>query len=233
VPTAVVSRARLDALALRQLAREYAKTNRCADAQLYAQRGPDRSLQEELARQSRGRRAVYQLGSRRLYVRADVSRRDALQEAVRAVGLRFYGGARAMRAVLTRPPISTAQVFHLDLYLERRAPQGLDRLPDTAAGATLTATHTFGELDVRALFETFAVESAAAEHWSAGLSGVYRLPDGSGAAALLLACEDDEAATAWFTAARSYVAAAFPAPLPLPVARRRVGVPRAAPLPSA
>jgi hypothetical protein len=276
LPVVVVPRRRLDAIARRQLEREYPRTTQQKDAQLYAQLGLAGSLPAELARQSRGRRAVYELASRRLYVRTDVSRRDALQEAVRAVvhrtfglrraddrdgmeaaeaalagtaalvagapaqrpsggpplrrflsherslgvaagrrlatGLRFYGGARAMRTLLTRPPISTAQLFHLDLYLERRAPQGLDRLPDAAAGATLTAARTFGELDVRTLLATFGVDSAAAASagWSAGLSGLYRLPDGSATAVLALSWQGDGRATESFAAQQAYVASAFP-----------------------
>lgn len=125
--------------------------------------------------------------------------------------LRFYGGARAARGALARPPATTAQALHLDLFLAREAPDGVAPLPRQAADAAREWTSTFGELDVRALLATFRVAGAAgvAAGWDGGRSGGYRLPDGTPATALALRWTDAPAATEWFGAVRAYVGAAF------------------------
>ncbi len=132
--------------------------------------------------------------------------------------LRYYGGSSAVSGALTTFPQTTAQALHLDVFLARTRPSPADaRLPTAAAGATLVASETFGELDVRALLATFGVRDPAgsADGWLAGRAGVYRLGNGGTAAVLGLDWETGADTNAWLGAAGDYARAAFPGGAPV------------------
>lgn len=139
------------------------------------------------------------------------------QQFPRATGLRWasvlynVGGRQVALSSLKTLPTTTAQVFHVDAYLERRRSLPVE-LPADPGGYALVRDDTFGELDVRALLATFGVPrlAAAANGWAAGLSALYRGPAGS-AFALRLDWATEADAQQWAAAVPMYVKAAFAA----------------------
>jgi hypothetical protein len=140
------------------------------------------------------------------------------------VALENLGGRPAAATALTRLPTTTAEVFHLDAFLERRGAPRLV-LPPAASEGALVGSSTFGELDVRALLATFAVPrlDAAANGWTAGASAVFRQTDGSWSTALRLDWDSERDVDQWADAVRAYVNQAFPAPSPPPSATTACG----------
>jgi hypothetical protein len=112
-------------------------------------------------------------------------------------------------------PSTTEQLLHIDKFLERERalPVGL---PATIDGDELSATESFGELDVRSLLRAFGVPNAAevADGWGGGRLGFYISPLGQAITVLALRWDTVEDAAEWRDAAARYVAAAFPGATP-------------------
>ena len=128
-----------------------------------------------------------------------------------AKGLRYIGGSRALESALRSFPRTTEQLLHIDKFLERE-PALTVRLPTRIGDWQLSASETFGELDVRSLLLTFGVSNAgaAARGWGGGRVGLYVSPTGETTAALALRWDTIDDASEWREAVASYVAAAFP-----------------------
>jgi hypothetical protein len=123
-----------------------------------------------------------------------------------AAELRYLGGRAALTSALRTFPQTTEQLLHVDKFLEHE-PALPVRLPSLAGGVALSASETFGELDVRNLLRAFGVRSAdaTAAGWGGGRLALYE-----GVAALVLRWDSPEDAAEWQAAVREYVAAAFP-----------------------
>ena len=123
-----------------------------------------------------------------------------------AAQLRYLGGHTALVSALRTFPQTTEQLLHVDKFLERERALQI-HLPDTAGGAGLVASETFGELDVRNLLQAFKVPSAAAtaEGWGGGRFALY-----GDVAVFVLRWDTPEDAAEWQAAVPRYVAAAFP-----------------------
>jgi len=128
-----------------------------------------------------------------------------------AKGLRYIGGSRALESALRSFPRTTEQLLHIDKFLERE-PALTVRLPTRIGDWELSASETFGELDVRSLLVTFGVSNAgaAARGWGGGRVGLYVSPTGETTGALALRWDTIDDAAEWREAVASYVAAAFP-----------------------
>jgi hypothetical protein len=124
--------------------------------------------------------------------------------------LRYVGGARALASALRTFPQTTEQLLHIDKFLERERAAPV-RLPTRVGDWKLSASETFGELDVRSLLRTFGVPNsvAAAEGWGGGRIGLYVAPTGQTTAALSLEWDTIGDAAEWGDAVPGYVAAAF------------------------
>jgi hypothetical protein len=124
-----------------------------------------------------------------------------------AAELRYLGGRAALTSALRTFPQTTEQLLHVDKFLEHE-PALPVHLPSRAGGVALSASETFGELDVRNLLRAFGVRSAAATAagWGGGRLALY-----DGVAAIVLRWDTPEDAAEWQAAVRVYVAAAFPA----------------------
>ena len=136
-----------------------------------------------------------------------------------AATLHNVGGASVARGAVRRLPEATAQIFHVDAYLERRGAPPPPLVP--AAGSFTLASHdTFGELDVRALLAVFAVPrlDRAANGWAGGRSGVYRDGAGREATVVTITWLSELDAAEWLEAAGTYVNEAFDAEGPGPPA---------------
>jgi hypothetical protein len=70
-----------------------------------------------------------------------------------AAELRYLGGRAALTGALRTIPQTTEQLLHVDKFLERERALPV-RLPARAGGLALSASETFGELDVRSLLLT-------------------------------------------------------------------------------
>jgi hypothetical protein len=129
--------------------------------------------------------------------------------------LRYLGGTPALASALRSFPSTTEQLLHIDKFLERERalPVGL---PATIDGDELSATESFGELDVRSLLRAFGVPNAAevADGWGGGRLGFYISPLGQAITVLALRWDTVEDAAEWRDAAARYVAAAFPGATP-------------------
>ncbi len=125
--------------------------------------------------------------------------------------LRYLGGSRALASALRMFPQTTAQLLHVDKFLERE-PALAVRLPTRIGDWKLSASETFGELDVRSLLLAFGVPNAvtAADGWGGGRVGLYVSPTGETTAALALKWDTIDDATEWRDAVMRYVGAAFP-----------------------
>ena len=104
-------------------------------------------------------------------------------------GLYAEGGAAAVDAAVLRPPRSTAQLLHVERYLDDDMPQVLPSLqPQLERDWVLSSTDTLGEALIRlVLLEWSASELDADEvaeqaaHWSGDLLQVWGKPDGADA----------------------------------------------------
>jgi hypothetical protein len=125
--------------------------------------------------------------------------------------LRYVGGSRALASALRTFPQTTEQLLHIDKLLERERAFPV-RLPTRIGDWKLSASETFGELDVRSLLRTFGISNsvAIAEGWGGGRIGLYVSPTGQATAALSLEWDTIDDAAEWRDAVPGYAAAAFP-----------------------
>jgi hypothetical protein len=125
--------------------------------------------------------------------------------------LRYLGGSRALASALQLFPQTTEQLLHIDKFLERERALAV-RLPTRIGDRKLSASETFGELDVRSLLRTFGVPNAAAaaQGWGGGRIGLYVSPTGQTTAALALQWDTVDDGVEWRDAVTHYVEAAFP-----------------------
>jgi hypothetical protein len=125
--------------------------------------------------------------------------------------LRYLGGSAALASALRLFPQTTEQLLHIDKFLERERALPV-RLPTRIGSWKLSASETFGELDVRSLLRAFDVPDAVAvaEGWGGGRVGLYVSPTGETTAAVALQWDTVEDAAAWRDAVTRYVGAAFP-----------------------
>ena len=134
-----------------------------------------------------------------------------------SVGLRFavtlqnLGGAVRWQLRCAPFPQSTEQLLHIDKFLERERALPV-RLPTQLGELKLSASETFGELDVRSLLRAFAVPNAnaIATGWGGGRLALYVSPQGDNVAALALRWDSTEDADEWRDAVLRYLEAAFP-----------------------
>jgi hypothetical protein len=127
-----------------------------------------------------------------------------------AAELRFLGGSRAVATALRRFPQTTEQLLHVDKFLERERALPV-QIPANVGTARLTASETFGELDVRNLLRAYRIAAAnvAAAGWGGGRLALYLSPSGDYTAALVLRWDSVSDADEWRAAASRFVAAAF------------------------
>jgi hypothetical protein len=125
--------------------------------------------------------------------------------------LRYLGGSRALASALRLFPQTTEQLLHIDKFLERERALPV-RLPTRIGDWKLSASETFGELDVRSLLRAFGVPDAVAtaEGWGGGRVGLYVSPTGQTTAAVALQWDAVDDAVEWRAAVTRYVGAAFP-----------------------
>ena len=125
--------------------------------------------------------------------------------------LRYLGGSRALASALRSFPQTTEQLLHIDKFLERERAL-IVRLPTRIGNWKLSASETFGELDVRSLLRAFGIPNAVAtaEGWGGGRIALYVSPAGETTAALSLEWDTIEDAAEWRDAIPRYVEAAFP-----------------------
>ena len=125
--------------------------------------------------------------------------------------LRYIGGSRALASALRSFPRTTEQLLHIDKFLERE-PALAVALPTQIGDWKLTASETFGELDLRSLLRTFGVPNSVvvAEGWGGGRAGLYISPTGETTAVLALQWDTIDDAAEWRDAVPRYVDAAFP-----------------------
>lgn len=125
--------------------------------------------------------------------------------------LRYVGGSRALESALRTFPQTTEQLLHIDKFLERERALAV-RLPTRVGDWKLSASETFGELDVRSLLRTFGLPNsvAIAEGWGGGLLGLYLSPSGELTATLSLQWDTIDDAAEWADAVPEYVGSAFP-----------------------
>jgi hypothetical protein len=127
-----------------------------------------------------------------------------------AAELRYLGGSRAVATALRRFPQTTEQLLHVDKFLERERALPV-QIPANVGTARLTASETFGELDVRNLLRAYRIADAnvAAAGWGGGLLVLYLSPSGDYTAALVLRWDSVADADEWRAAVSRFVAAAF------------------------
>jgi len=129
--------------------------------------------------------------------------------------LRYLGGSRALASALRLFPQTTEQLLHIDKFLERERAIPV-RLPTRIGDWKLSASETFGELDVRSLLSAFGVPNAVvvAEGWGGGRVGLYVSPAGQITATFALRWDSVDDAAEWRDAVTRYVGAAFPGAAP-------------------
>jgi hypothetical protein len=132
-----------------------------------------------------------------------------------AAELRYLGGRAALRTALRTFPQTTEQLLHIDKFLERERAVPI-RLSSRIGTTRLSASETFGELDVRNLLRAFALPNATATAagWGGGRLALYVTPDGEAVAALVLRWDSPEDAAEWRDAVPRFVTAAFGAATP-------------------
>lgn len=128
-----------------------------------------------------------------------------------AAELRYLGGLPALASALRAFPQTTEQLLHVDKFLERERALPV-RLPARIGAARLTASETFGELDIRNLLRAYSIPGAdvVAAGWGGGRIGLYLSPGGGYTAALELRWDSVADADEWRDAVPRFVAAAFP-----------------------
>jgi hypothetical protein len=137
---------------------------------------------------------------------------DGLASGRRLIAqLRYLGGNTAVRSALRTFPPTTADVLHVDKFLQHESASPVT-LPGTIGDLRLVQSETFGELDVLTLLRTFdlATADSVAAGWAGGRLALYTTGDGGTSVALVLRWETPEDAAEWRTAVPTYVAAAFP-----------------------
>jgi hypothetical protein len=132
--------------------------------------------------------------------------------------LRSVGGSFAVASALRTFPQTTEQLLHLDAFLDRvRAlPISLPARVDDRAlqtSETLTASETFGELDVRALLRAFSLPRSddIADGWGGGRVALYTGADEAATVAVAVRWRSPADVDDWRAAAPSLVSSAFPA----------------------
>jgi hypothetical protein len=126
------------------------------------------------------------------------------------VQLRYIGGRSAMGTALRTFPRTTAEVLQVDRFLERD-PASPVSLVAAAGDSRVTASETFGELDVLALLSAFDIPGAdeIASGWGGGKIALYTGPHGNAIALVLRWLSEDDAAE-WSASIPRYVGSAFP-----------------------
>jgi hypothetical protein len=128
-----------------------------------------------------------------------------------AAELRYLGGRKAVATALRTFPQTTEQLLHVDKFLERERALAV-RLPARVGDVKLSASETFGELDVRGLLRAVAVPNAnaTAEGWGGGRLALYLTGQREAVAALVLRWDTPEDAAEWRETVARYVNAVFP-----------------------
>jgi predicted MFS family arabinose efflux permease len=133
-----------------------------------------------------------------------------------AAGFRFQAAlcaqdaATCMSRPFLRPPTSSAQILHPELYFAQRDPERVDTLPPPATQSwRQLADGDLGELDLDLLLRTHNVSApGVAEAWR---GGAYRLLEGKKTQNVLLLhtsqFQDESAAQGWFDAYSKVLAA--------------------------
>jgi len=124
--------------------------------------------------------------------------------------LRYLGGTRAVASALNSFPQTTEQLLHVDKFLERERALPV-RLTARVGAMTLSASETFGELDLRDLLQAYRVPDAAAvvAGWGGGRLALYRSATGAYTAALELRWDSVADAEEWRATVPHLIAAAF------------------------
>ena len=127
-----------------------------------------------------------------------------------AAKLRYLGGLRALATALRTFPQTTEQLLHIDKFLERERALPV-RLPSSIGTARLSASETFGELDVRNLLHAHRIPNAnlVAAGWGGGRVALYRSPAGEYTAALDLRWDSVADAEEWRETVPRFIASAF------------------------
>ena len=131
-----------------------------------------------------------------------------LDGLVFAATLHGNGGWRAVDMAHERPPVSTEQILHPDLYLARELPDEVE-VPElgalTDAGLESHDDDVLGELEMSIYFgqgEPGGVDEEAAAGWSGDHLRVYAAPDGTHPVVWLSAWDDEDEAKQAETAAK-------------------------------
>ena len=132
--------------------------------------------------------------------------------------LRSVGGSFAVATALRTFPQTTEQLLHLDAFLDRARPLPISlpaRVDDRAlqTSEALTASETFGELDVRALLRAFSLppSDSVAQGWGGGRLALYTGADDAATVAVAIRWRSADDFAEWRAAAPALVASAFPA----------------------
>jgi hypothetical protein len=94
------------------------------------------------------------------------------------------GGYAAVNEAYRRPPESTQEILHPDLYLARKKSPSVkpEELEPPASGGELLYTDTIGEFGISALLapvlQSDSLAEKAALGWSGDLAGVFKTPSG-------------------------------------------------------
>jgi hypothetical protein len=126
------------------------------------------------------------------------------------------GGWAAVNKIYTRPPSSTAQILHPELYKSAVEPVSvsLPALPRVlGSGWKATMQDTMGEFQLRVWLEgekstdaQAGVATAATKGWAGDRVGLYEGPNGAWAVVLRTAMTDDSGVSAFDNAAAARVA---------------------------
>lgn len=128
-----------------------------------------------------------------------------------AAELQYLGGRSALRTALRTFPQTTEQLLHIDKFLERERALPI-ALPAASGSTKLSASETFGELDVRELLRALSLPNAMsiAAGWGGGRLVLYRTPSGEAVAALVLRWDSHDDEAEWRDAVSRFVSSAFP-----------------------
>jgi hypothetical protein len=132
--------------------------------------------------------------------------------------LRSVGGVFAVATALNRFPPTTAQLLHVDAFLDGTRALSISlpaRVDDRAlqTSETLSTSETFGELDLRALLHAFSLPrtDSVADGWAGGRIALYTGADDAATVAFAVRWRSSSDADEFRAAEPSLVAAAFPA----------------------